>query len=136
MPGYRRRHSGSTKSARLLLVIIFFMLRIPDALCFYVTLNPSHPAPAVRANIVITALWTTAFLIAMWFRRRWARYPLIAFAAYVVFVIGLVIYSVLLAGIAFRHDVLIAFAIQLVFYLAAVTILVRSRDIKSFCIQR
>jgi hypothetical protein len=130
----RGGRSSRTRSARALLVVIFFLLRIPDAFVYYVSVYyGSTPNPKMQIVILITALWTTIFLIAMWIHKRWARYLLI------LFVVGMAVVDGTVLGLAFVYQTgfvpvpTAAFTMQLLFYAVAATIVIRSRLVRRFC---
>jgi hypothetical protein len=136
-PSFPRRGKSShgprrsrSKIARALLVAIFFMLRVPDVLVFRQTYNPVFPSPALRGNLLVIGIWTTLFLAAVWFRHRWARYLLIAFAGYIAMIDGVVLVSAAMEQQGFLPASAVAITLQFISYAAAVTILVRSSAIR------
>src|SRR4051812_2398514 len=66
-----------TKSAKVMLVAIFVLLRLSDAFCFQAAYSALHPSPAMRGLTMIAGVWTTIFLVAVWMQKRWARYFLV-----------------------------------------------------------
>jgi len=74
-PGYRKgRTAGSSRRGRVLLILIFCVLRVADALvCF--SGPASARSPAVAA-VLIGALWTTSLMVGIWFRQEWCRWAL------------------------------------------------------------
>ena len=121
----QERHHSS-KSAKVLLVVIFFMLRVPDAFYLYFSFDPVHPVPALRGSILIGILWTTVFLVAIWMRKRWARYLLILFTGYVSLIFMLVFGSVLLEGGVVPGPAIATTAL----YLGATVIVIRSKSLR------
>lgn len=56
---------------------IFFALRAVEAF-YYFESRTSHKSLLTGA-IIVYILWTTAFLVGIWFRQNWARYGLLIF---------------------------------------------------------
>ena len=111
----------------MLLVVIFFMLRVPDAFCLYYSFDPVHPMPALRGSVLIGVLWSTVFLVAIWMGKRWARYLLILFTGYISLICMLVFGSALL-----EHGRVVpgpAIAITAL-YLGATVIVIRSKSLR------
>jgi hypothetical protein len=74
-PGYRKgRSPGNAGRGRLLLVAIFFALRVGDALVCYAGATGLHSP--VAAAVITGCLWTTALLAGIWFRQEWCRWAL------------------------------------------------------------
>ena len=77
-PSRRRRkgqRSSRSKRGRLLLVAIFIAFRISDALMLFAA-GPYNNSQLV-GSIITTGIWTTALLVAIAYRKNWARYFLI-----------------------------------------------------------
>ena len=88
---HRRHDRDVVRSARMMLVGIFVLLRIPDAFLYYYSIHAPYPVPAVRGHAIINVLWTTIFMVAFWTRRIWARYLLIVYMGYVALISCLVV---------------------------------------------
>jgi hypothetical protein len=126
---HRRRHEYEVvRSARLLLIGIFVMLRIADIAMYYYSIHAPHPVPAVRGHAIINIMWTTVFLIALWMRRTWARYVLIVYMGYVAFVTCAVV-SIGFLVEEIQMGPAIAIAAEFVAYFSGTMILIFSRDI-------
>jgi len=78
----RRKHRsrslhGSSLRGKISLIAMFFMLRALDV--FILVEWPAVNKSEVFFSIINHAIWTTALLAAIWFRKGWARYVLIFF---------------------------------------------------------
>lgn len=126
---HRRRHEYEVvRSARLLLVGIFAMLRTADIAIYYTSIHAAHQVPAIRGHAIINIMWTTVFLIALWMRRTWARYLLIVYMGYVGFIACTVVsMGFLLEEI--QMGPAIAIAAEFVAYFSGTMILIFSHDI-------
>jgi hypothetical protein len=109
------------------------MLRIPDVLMYYLTYDPVHPMPQMRASIIGIVIWTTVFLGAVWMRKRWARYALLVCICYVVFVDSMVFAIVLPSDATIRPFPAMAIGSRFLLYVGAALILTKSRNIRSLC---
>ncbi len=69
--GHRR---ASSQRGRLLLLLIFLLLRVSDLLIYFAT--PAANKTQLLGPIITGGIWTTAFLIAIGYRKNWARYIL------------------------------------------------------------
>ncbi len=114
-------------------MVVFFMMRIPDAVLYWISLDEMHPIPALRANILAISLWTTVFLGAVWIRKRWARYALLVCVCYVVLVDILVMSTLLPSDFHLRPFPTITITARMLFYVGAATMLIRSRSIRHLC---
>ena len=132
MSPYVRRARRSQR-ARLLLVVVFIMLRIPDMLMYYLTYDPVLPMPGMRPDIIGIVLWTTVILGAMWMRKRWARYALLVCVGYVVLIDGLVIAAVFPSDVPIRPFPAMAIASRFLLYIGAAAIVIKSKSIRSLC---
>lgn len=63
--------------AKIGLAVIFLMLRALDVFLYTHLFNIGKPA--LLAALINNAVWTTVLLGAVWIRKNWARYVLIAF---------------------------------------------------------
>lgn len=129
-PLSRGPRRSRTKTARALLVGIFFMLRVPDVFCFLQTYDPANASPYLRANILIAGIWTTIFIVAIWFRAKWAKYLLIALLSYVAVIDGILISSMALEPKGFLAGPAAPFIAQFLLYLGALAIVARSYSIR------
>lgn len=64
------------RTARLLLVVLFFVMCAGDAAFWLFSVHRSNPLPAMQGLVVGSLLGTTALLVALWRRSTWARYIL------------------------------------------------------------
>lgn len=75
----RRRHRHSKwRNGRFYVFLIFLWLRVADVValtCVYPHL-PSAQRPAVICWVLVTAIWSTVLLIAIWCRQKWAKFIL------------------------------------------------------------
>jgi predicted cobalt transporter CbtA len=75
----RRRHRRSKwKNGRFYVFLIFIWLRMVDVFtltCVYPQL-PMSQKPPVIAWVLVTAIWTTVLLLAIWLRQSWAKHIL------------------------------------------------------------
>ncbi len=115
----------------MFLVIVFVLQRLGDAAVIWYTFLPSNSA-WLRGVALGSLVWTTALLVGVWRRFRWARYLLTSFNwGYITVFTFCVLqgwnefqptptdpYTVLTAGI--------------VLYFGANVILVRSRRVRHF----
>jgi hypothetical protein len=65
------------RTARVLVVVVFFILRAGDACFWLFSLDRANPWPAMMGVIVGSLLATTALLVALWRRSTWSRIVLI-----------------------------------------------------------
>ena len=111
-----------------MLVGIFVMLRIPDAVLFYYSFDPTYPVPAIRGHVMVSVIWTLVFMTALWIRRIWARYLLVLFLGYMAFAFSIAVSMIILAE-QVRMGPAITVAGAFVAYFSATMILIFSRDI-------
>jgi hypothetical protein len=70
-----RQRRGSLPRGRAWLIAIFILLRGTDVLLY--TVAPAAQKSQLLICILISALWTTVFLIGAWKRQNWCRHALI-----------------------------------------------------------
>jgi len=73
----RRRKSqnrGTSSRGRFLLVIMFLALRVADAVMYFG--SPPGNERNMLSSILTSAIWTTALLVVIGYRKNWARYAL------------------------------------------------------------
>ena len=124
-----KTHPSRSKLAKALLVLVFFMLRIPDAWCYRFAIQPGQP-PLLRPFFFAVAGWTTLLLIAVWFRKRWARYLLSAFLVGVALFDLIKVSAVLARHEEFFQAPVIATTTRIVMYCLAVVILLQVRCVR------
>ncbi len=83
----RRRQQGSVTRGKVLLVVIFCVLRGVDLLMYFGTTGSDKTR--LLASIITTGIWTTALLVGIWKRQNWARYFLIVLVLLGVFAYAL-----------------------------------------------
>ncbi|MEA3211066.1 MAG: hypothetical protein QOE70_4123 [Chthoniobacter sp.] len=132
MSEHHHSHLYRERQARLLVCLVFVLLRAADALVIYYSFFPSNPLPFLRGLTVGSVLWTTVLLGGVWRRQVWARYFLIGVNWCFI---ALLSYPLLLAWgrsepAASSPYLLIAGGLLL--YTAGNTILIRSRRIRHF----
>lgn len=66
-PGHHKH--GSSRKGRIWIVVLFLVLRFLDGALLY---NVPH-TNRLMALVLIEAVWTTVLLVAIWYRRNWAR---------------------------------------------------------------
>lgn len=82
------RRQQNAKPGRIVLAIIFAVL-VGLNVFTYLSVN-EHNKPEALAWILLSEMWITVLLVAIWFRKAWGRY-LLAGLCFVVCVLGLVL---------------------------------------------
>lgn len=90
MPSDRHLHLHRKRTARLSLAAIFFLLAVSDAALARYTLGAQNPWPLLIGVLLGYTLSGLLLIAAIWRRRPWARYVLIALLWAVVGVYSLV----------------------------------------------
>lgn len=115
------------RRARFWLILMFLALRIGDVVLYF---GVSYQKPiSLAAPLVCDILWTTPLLGAIWYRRLWARYALIALLF--LEVLGIIIAVPLLLE---KHMIdsgdVIYFIIPAVIQFLAAAVLIAAPDIR------
>ena len=81
-PKHRRRHydtEGTLRRGRMWIAVIFCAFRLLDAVVVLLLkmLPEGSEQKYLYLYIILTGLWTTALLVAIWLRQAWARYVLV-----------------------------------------------------------
>jgi Ca2+/H+ antiporter len=132
MQGHIHDRGHRTQYARLFLAIAFVLQRIGDVAVLWFTYRPGEQASLLRGITVGSILCTSALLIGVWRRLRWARYVLTGLNwAYIALLSFSVLQSwdELEASVSNPYGALILGA---VLYTCANVILVRSRRVRHF----
>ncbi|HYR58065.1 MAG TPA: hypothetical protein VEO95_05530 [Chthoniobacteraceae bacterium] len=132
MTEHTHERGHRTTHARLFLVIVFVMQRLADAGVIWYTFLPAKSVFWLRGIALGSLVWTTALLIGVWRRFRWARYLLTSFTWVYLAVLTFHIlqgWNELDLTLSDPYTALIAAA---VLYLAANAILIRSRRVRHF----
>src|SRR5206468_1807144 len=79
MPELLHERGHRTGHARLFLVVVFVLQRLADAAVIWFTFLPVCPWSLLRGVSIGSFVWTTALLVGVWRRLRWARYLLTSF---------------------------------------------------------
>ena len=81
---HRRRH-GNSRRARVCLAVLFVVFASLQ-IVMYLHVEPSRThLPRFMSALINDAIWTTALMLGVWLRQKWARYILIAFQLLSVF---------------------------------------------------
>jgi hypothetical protein len=124
------RRQENARPGRIVLAVIFGVILAQNALTYF-TLAKAEKAPG-EAWIILSELWTTVLLVAIWYKANWARYVL-GGACFLVSVIGAVFVPLLRNGTSSPPAYLLAgvvvyFGIFLaITYLPAIRLLTRRR---------
>jgi hypothetical protein len=97
------------------------MLRVIDGF-FFLSLTDT-PSNMVVASFVLAGMWTTALLVAIWFRQGWARVILIG-----LFIFGTIAGMVLIPTATTNAALLTAYVIAALISAGCCAWLIMSRD--------
>jgi hypothetical protein len=64
--------------ARIWLFVVFLLLTAAHVCFYYFSVDPRNPYPLTRGGTFGCVLWSTVLVVAIWLRRGWARYLLVA----------------------------------------------------------
>ena len=121
-PPRRRHHRGRTSRARIGLVVIFILFGLVDFMWINAIKNDLRSV--VYPTIIVTALWTTALLIAIELRHGWARLLLLG-------VLGLIVIGTLvLISWALQAGLIVFLGITSAVYAGSFAWLFYSRDVR------
>lgn len=74
----RRKRRKRVRNGRFYILLLFLWLRFVDVtflVCVYPRLFQNQQQ-SLQGDLVVSAVWTTMLLIAIWFSQNWARYLL------------------------------------------------------------
>ena len=124
------RRQENARPGRIVLLVIFGIILAQNAFTYFTLGNAEKEIG--QTWIILSELWTTVLLVALWYKANWARY-LLAGACFLVSVMGAIFLPHLRNGASSLPPYLLAgivvyFAIFLtIAYLPAIRLLTRRR---------
>jgi hypothetical protein len=124
--------SHRTRHARLFLVLVFVLQRLGDVAVILFTFLPVNSVSLLRGVAIGSLVWTSALLVGVWRRLRWARYALTTFTWGYIVVFTFCVLQAWNEVEPVPTNPYLLLIVGVTLYSAANLILIRSRRVRHF----